>query len=354
MNKEHLKRFRDYGFNPGLLSPGKLNKISDVAKVQVGHCTRIEGNTIRTGVTIIDPGIPDLFHHKLPAAIAVGNGFGKLVGITQINELGVLETPIALTNTLAVGAVMHGMVELVLKITKNIGDSTTVNVVVGETSDAIINDIHRIVLGKAEVAAAYKARTRDFELGSVGAGTGTSVFSWKGGIGSASRIITIGKRKYILGALLQTNFGGALTIMGIPVGRMLGKTSFDKFISTQNGGSCMMILATDAPLSARQLGRIARRAMLGLGRTGSIMGHGSGDYAIAFSTNRAGVEGASPLKCLPDTDLDPFFLAAIETVEESVYDSLFASKTMTGKNNKTLQQIPVDKVVKILQRYLPK
>ncbi|MFB3897159.1 MAG: P1 family peptidase [bacterium] len=352
MKTEHLHRFRDYGFNPGLLPPGKRNKISDVAKVQVGHCTRIEGDTIRTGVTIIDPGIPDLFHHKIPAAVAVGNGFGKLVGTTQLQELGTLETPIALTNTLAVGSVMHGLVELVLKTTKHIGESTTVNAVVGETSDAIVNDIHRIVLGKSEVDTAYASRTRDFALGSVGAGTGTSVFSWKGGIGSASRKITIGKRKYLLGALLQTNFGGALTIMGVPVGKLLGATSFDKFISTQNGGSCMIIIATDAPISARQLGRIARRAMLGLGKTGSIMGHGSGDYAIAFSTNRSGVEGVSASPCLPDTELDPFFLAAVETVEESVYDSLFTSKTVTGRNNKTLHQIPVDKVVKILNQYL--
>ena len=181
MKTMKTKRFRDYGFKPGLLPPGKLNKISDVSGVLVGHCTRIEGDNIRTGITIIDPGIKDLFHNKLPAAIAVGNGFGKIVGVTQVNELGTLETPIALTNTLAVGAVMQDLVELVLKITRNIGSSTTVNAVVGETNDSFINDIHQVVLGSTDVAMAYKTRTRDFILGSIGAGTGTCAFSWKGG-----------------------------------------------------------------------------------------------------------------------------------------------------------------------------
>lgn len=346
------KRFRDYGFNPGLLKPGKLNKISDVAGVVVGHRTRIEGDSIRTGVTLIDPGMPDLFHNKLPAAVAVGNGFGKITGVTQINELGTLESMIVLTNTLSVGVAWQGLVRLMLKITPKMKRGTTVNAVVGETSDAVVNDIHRMVITEADVAAAYEARTRDFALGAVGGGTGTAAFAWKGGIGSASRIVPVARKRYTVGALLQTNFGGALTIMGVPIGKMLGKMSFDSFLPAQGDGSCMMILATDAPLTARQLGRVARRAMVGLGRTGSVLAHGSGDYAIAFTTNRAGVEGVNAGPCLPDTELNPFFLAAVEAVEESVYDSMFTAETVTGFEGHTLEQLPIEKVVRILRTYV--
>ena len=320
----------------------------------MGHRTLVEGDGIRTGVTVVDPGTPRLFHDKLPAAVAVGNGFGKLTGVTQINELGTLETPIALTNTLAVGPAMQGLVELVLRITPGIGATATVNAVVGETNDGIVNDIHRIVVTPGDVAAAHAARTRAFALGSVGAGTGTCAFGWKGGIGSASRRVRHGRRTFTVGALLQTNFGGALTIMGVPVGEMLGRTDFDKFRAPRGDGSCMIILATDAPLSARQLSRVARRAMIGLGRTGSILGHGSGDYAVAFSTNRAGIEGAGGGDCLPDTALNPFFLAAVEVVEESVLDSLFTATTVTGRDGNTLQQLPVARVVKLLRKHLPK
>jgi len=353
-NRSQSSRIRDYGFTPGLLPPGPLNRISDVSSVTVGHLTRIEGDCIRTGVTLIDPGTKNLFHDKVPAAVAVGNGFGKMTGTTQIDELGTLETPIALTNTLAVGPAMQGLVELVLKITRKMDPAATINAVVGETNDGFLNDIHRIVITPENVIAAYKNRTCDFALGSVGAGTGTCAFSWKGGIGSASRVLAIGGKNYIVGALLQTNFGGALTILGVPVGTLLGKTSFDAFLPPPNAGSCMMILATDAPLSSRQLGRVARRAMLGLGRTGSILGHGSGDYALAFSTCRAGIEGQGRGAGLPDRELNPFFLAAVEAVEESVYDSLFASETLIGRENHRLEKIPVPKVVKLLRRYLPK
>ena len=347
-----MKRFRSYGFNPGSLKTGNLNKISDVSNISVGHLTKIEGDDIRTGITIIDPGTKNLFHEKLPASVYVGNGFGKSVGTTQIDELGTLETPIALTNTLAVGPVMQGLVELVLKRTKNIDPGITINAVVGETNDGIVNRIHKISITPDEVAVAFKNRTKDFELGSVGAGTGTCAFSYKGGIGSASRVIKVQEKKYTVGALLQTNFGGALTIMGVPVWKHLGKTDFAKFIKEQSDGSCMIILATDAPLSSRQLRRIAGRAMLGLGRTGSIMAHGSGDYAIAFSTNRSGVEGVGSGKCLPDNELNPFFLAAVETVEESVYDSMFTSETLKGRDNNKLEKIPVEKVIKILKKHL--
>lgn len=346
------KRFREYGFEPGRLPTGRLNKISDVSNVSVGHLTKVEGDAIRTGVTVIDPGTKNLFHDKLPAAIAVGNGFGKLVGVTQVNELGTLESPIALTNTLAVGPVMHGLVELVLGSTENLDPGATINVVVGETNDGYLNDIHKIVLSTADVAAAYEQRTRDFALGSVGAGTGTRAFSWKGGIGSASRIVSVAGAVYTVGALLQANFGGALTILGVPVGERLGKTDFDEFLPLPGDGSCMIVLATDAPLSSRQLGRIARRAMLGLARTGSILAHGSGDYAIAFSTHCAGVEGSGSGKRLADGELNPFFLAAVEAVEESVYDALFTSQTVIGRDRHTLEQIPVDDVVKLLREQI--
>lgn len=348
------KRFRSYGFDPGLLPTGARNMISDIPGVMVGHLTRIEGADIRTGVTVIDPGRPNLFHDKLPVAVAVGNGFGKLVGVTQIQELGTLETPIALTNTLAVGPVMHGLVELVLATTGDLESATTINAVVGETNDGLVNDIHRIVVSSTDVAAAHRARTPDFELGSVGAGTGTSAFGWKGGIGSASRTVTVDGRELAVGALLQTNFGGNLTIMGVPVGELLRRTGPDPSPHNPRGdGSCMIVLATDAPLSARQLGRLARRAMLGLARTGSVLDHGSGDYAIAFSTDRAGVEGSGAGDCLPDTALGPFFLAVVEAVEESVYDSLFAAAPITGRGGRVLDQLPISEVLRILAENRP-
>jgi D-aminopeptidase len=346
------ERFRAYGFEPGLLPTGRLNLLSDVTGVRVGHRTIIEGDCVRTGVTLVDPGTPRLFHAKLPAAVAVGNGFGKLAGVTQVSELGTLETPVALTNTLAVGPVLQGLVELVLRTTPDIGRAATVNALVGETNDGIVNDIHRIAVTPGDVAAAHAARTRAFALGSVGAGTGTCAFGWKGGIGSASRRVRAGGRVRTVGALVQSNFGGALTIIGVPVGEMLGRTDFGRYAAPRGDGSCMIVLATDAPVSARQLGRIARRAMIGLGRTGSILSHGSGDYAVAFSTNRAGVEGAAAGDCLPDTELNPLFLAAVEAVEEGVYDSLFTAEAVTGRDGNTLEKLPVAQVVRLLRTQL--
>ena len=345
-------RFRDYGFTPGFFFFLLRNKISDVLGVKVGHCTRREGDNIRTGVTVIDPGIVDLFHYKLPAAVAVGNGFGKLAGISQVQELGTLETPIALTNTLSVGAVLQGLIMHVLTSTPSIKTGTTINALVGETNDGLLNDIHQMVLEPQNVADAFAALTDDFELGAVGAGTGTRAFHFKGGIGSSSRKILVDGRPFTLGALVQTNFGGALTIMGVPVGELLGSTSFDDYRSAAGDGSCMIVLAVDAPLSARQLSRIARRGLLGLVRTGSIMAHGSGDYAIAFSTNRSGVEGAAKMEfasCLSEDQLNPIFLAAVEAVEESVYDALFAAESVMGFNGATLPKIPIEEVVGILR-----
>ena len=350
-NKENIliKRFKDYGFKVGFLPCGKKNSITDVSGVRVGHFNKILGRDIRTGITLIDPGIKNLFRKKIPAAIYVGNGFGKLTGITQVEELGTLEAPIALTNTLAVGLVMRGVVDWVIKNSPDIKPIETINAVVGETNDGWLNNIHKNSIGASDVFKAFGNLSADVEVGCVGAGVGTRLFSWKGGIGSSSRLIKIGNKKYTLGALVQTNFGGALNILGIPVGNILGKTDFDSFIKTGDG-SCMIVLATDAPFSARQLKRIAKRAMLSLAKTGSVMAHGSGDYAIAFSTNRSGMEGEEGFyKCLSDANLTQFFLATVEVVEESIYDALFAAKTITGRDGNILKSIPKEQVVEIIK-----
>ncbi|MEK7508181.1 MAG: P1 family peptidase [Patescibacteria group bacterium] len=350
-NKNQQKRFRDYGFTVGFLTPGKRNAITDVRGVRVGHATKIQGTQIRTGVTVIDPGVKNLFEKKLPAAISVGNGFGKLAGFTQVEELGTLEAPIVLTNTLAVGPALRGMVDIMLEKIPQRLNQHSVNVVTGETNDAFLNDIRRNVINGSDVARAYKNLSGNVAEGNVGAGTGTRLFSWKGGIGSSSRTASIGKKRFTLGVLVQANFGGALTIAGVPIGAMLCKTNFDSFIESQGDGSCMIIAATDAPLSARQLKRIARRAFLGLARTGSVMSHGSGDYAVAFSTSREGIEGSGTMgACIPDELLTPFFLAITEAVEEGVYNALFMAETMRGRNGNMLEALPVEKVVKILQK----
>ena len=333
------KRIRDFGLIPGLLPAGPKNLISDVAGVTVGHYTLHKNPDIHTGVTVIDPGTPNLFRNKLPAAIAVGNGYGKLAGYTQVEELGTLETPIALTNTLAVGPVMRGLVDLTIKNTPDLAPYETINAVVGETNDGLVNNIHQLNISSEDVFAAYNARTADFDLGSVGAGTGTRAFSWKGGIGSASR--TVGE--YTVGVLMQTNFGGALTIMGVPVGVVLGSTDFDTFRHKPDG-SCMIVVATDAPLDSSQLKRLAKRALLGMVRSGSIMADGSGDYAIAFTTNR----DFSQSERVTGNDLNPFFLAAAEAAEESVYDALLTATSTSGQGN-TLQKLPVEKAIQLIK-----
>ncbi len=346
------KRFREYGFQTGVLPTGETNSISDVAGVKVGHVTLIEGNDVRTGVTVIDPGSERLFRNKLPAAVAVGNGFGKMTGTTQIEELGTFETPIALTNTLAVGPVLRGLVDLTLARNPDMEEYETVNGVVGETNDGRVNRIHLDIVKPEHVLQAAEKASKDVEIGCVGAGTGTRAFSWKGGVGTASRTIVIKDKKYVLGALLQTNFGGELTILGVPVGRELGKSDLP-LPESKPDGSCMIVLATNAPLSARQLKRIAKRAFLGLARTGSVMAHGSGDYAIAFSTDRTGVEGSgSTGVCLDDNDLTTLFLSAVETVEESVYDALFTATTTNGRDGQVLEELPLDKVLPLLEKRL--
>ena len=346
------KRFREYGFDPGLLDPGTNNSITDVEGVLVGHFTKKEGKNIRTGITLIDPGVDNLYGKKLPAAISVGNGFGKLAGITQVEELGTMEAPIALTNTLAVGPVMRGVVDHVIKTTDDLQPVETINAIVGETNDGMLNQIHLNSLSSDDVKKVSSTLSSKVEMGCVGAGTGTRCFSWKGGIGTASRKLTVDGKEYVLGALVQTNYGGNLTIMGVEIGKRLGKTDFDSFLPAGDG-SCMIVFATNAPLSARQLKRIASRAFIGLGRTGSVLANGSGDYAIAFSTNRSQIEGSEITdQGIKDKDLTQFFLAAAETTEESVYDALFAAETTTGRDGTTLEALPKDNVVEILKFHL--
>ncbi|MDO8621606.1 MAG: P1 family peptidase [bacterium] len=343
------KRFRDYGFRVGMLPSGSRASIADVAGVRVGHRTIVEGDDVRTGVTMIDPGVADLNARKLPAAVAVGNGAGKVAGFTQVEEFGTIDSPIALTNTLAVGPVMRGVVDLVLAQTSNLGPLDTVNAVVGECNDGMLSDIHRDVVTAAHVRAAYDARSADVAVGCVGAGTGTRCFSWKGGIGTASRIVIVGGERHTVGVLVQTNYGGALTMLGVPIGELLGKTDYAGFMPPKHDGSCMVVLATDAPLTSRQLKRIASRAFLGLARTGSVMRHPSGDYAIAFTTNRTGLEGSGAIgSCVVEENLTPFFLACVDAVEESVYDALFTAETMAGRDGNVLEALPIERVLAML------
>ncbi len=346
------KRFRDYNFITGVLPTGKLNSIADVDTVRVGHFSKNIGTDIRTGVTLIEPGVKNLFRKKIPAAITIGNGYGKLIGSTQIAELGTLETPNALTVSGSVYNVARGVFDLVVRTTKQLGALDSINSVVMEVNDGCLNAIHKNPITSEEVWQAYKNLRANFAIGNVGGGVGARAFSWKGGIGSASRIITIRKKQYTLGALVQTNYGGALTILGVPVWKSLGPTDFDSLLQPKSDGSCNIVLATDAPLTSRQLGRIARRAFFALAKTGAVMANASGDYAIAFSTNRAGLEGSGQIgNCLADSDLNSFFLAAVEATEEAIYDALFAARTLTGRAGTTLTEIPKEKILRELRTH---
>lgn len=342
-------RCRELGLRPGALPVGPRNLISDVPGVTVGHVTRWEGDDIRTGVTLIDPGIEGLFRTKLPAAVAVGNGFGKLIGSTQIAELGTLETPIALTNTLALGPVLQGLVGLVQHLTPDLQPTETINGVVGETNDGILNNIQRLAIRPEDVREAYERRSAAFDLGCIGAGTGTRAFRWKGGVGSASRVVHGEGGSYTVGAFLQVNFGGSFTLLGVPVEQHLAAPVASL---RSPDGSCMIVLATDAPVTARQLGRLARRAPLGLARTGSVMAHGSGDYAIAFSTSRVGLEGSGEVgRCLREDHLTDLFSAVVEAVEESVYDALFTATTVSGRDGNVLEALPVEAALDLLRAH---
>lgn len=349
-------RARDLGIVPGVFAPGPLNTITDVAGVAVGHLTLIRGDNIRTGATAILPHPGNVFQEKVPAAIVVGNGFGKLVGATQVQELGLLETPILLTNTLNVWEAAAALVEYTLRQPGNEA-VRSVNPVVGETNDGYLNDIRGRHLHPEHFRQALaNARAGPVEEGSVGAGTGTRAFGFKGGIGTASRRLPTELGNYTVGVLVQSNFGGALTIDGVPVGKELGRYAFRRY-AEPGDGSCMIVVATDAPLEAWQLQRLARRALAGMARTGSSFSHGSGDYVIAFSTalavRRPHDAGPYPQsgRALRGANLSPLFQAVAEATEEAIYNSLLRATSMRGRNGHEVEALPRKPLVQALKKY---
>lgn len=326
-------RARDVGVRPGRMTPGRWNAITDVPGVRVGHATLIRGRDVRTGVTAVLPHSGNLFEEKVPAAVAVLNGFGKLMGYTQIEELGEIETPILLTSTLSVPRVADALLDYMLALPGN-ERVRSINPVVAETNDGLLNNIRSRPVGREEVFAAIRnAREGPVEEGSVGAGTGTVAFGWKGGIGTSSRRAG----PWTVGVLVQTNYGGDLMILGVPVGRLLRPSA-----ETAKDGSVIVVIATDAPADARNLKRLAARAALGLGRTGAAGSNGSGDYAIAFSTAR------KPAETLSNDAMSPLFEAVIEATEEAVYNALFRATPMEGNGGK-VAALPVEEVVRLLR-----
>lgn len=348
-------RPRELGIPFGILPAGQLNAITDVPGVKVGQLTKIEGENIRTGVTAILPHGGNLFQEKVPAAIFVGNGFGKLAGVTQVQELGNIESPIVLTSTLSVAAGMEGAVRYSLHQPGN-ESVQSVNAVVGETNDGYLHDIRGMHISPEEVIQAIEsAKSGSVEEGNVGAGTGTVCFGWKGGIGTSSRKLPESLGGYTVGVLVQTNFGGNLQIAGMPVGQKLGKYPFKDALE-KSDGSCMIVVATDAPVLERNLERMAQRAMMGLAKTGGIASNGSGDYVIAFSTHEGlripySNPSQKPLKAefLGNEDMTALFLAVIEASEEAIINSLFAAETMTGKEGRTVEALPKQKVLEWLK-----
>lgn len=353
-------RASELGLKVGILPAGPLDAITDVAGVEVGQTTIIRGNDIRTGVTAVLPHPGNLYRDKVPAGIFVGNGFGKLTGSTQVDEMGDIETPILLTSTTSVPRVADAVISYMLSLPGN-EDVLSINPVVGETNDGYLNDIRGRHISSEDVGAAIKgAKGGRVEEGAVGAGTGTVAFGWKGGIGTASRRLPPNLSGYTIGVLVQTNFGGVLTIAGAPVGQALGQYYLRKELQlTGSGkdkadGSCMIVVATDAPLDARNLKRLAARAWLGVARTGSSASNGSGDYAIAFSTApQVRVHGTDKAlthstEVMSNDAMSPLFLAAIEGTEEAIYNSMLKATTTTG-NGHTVEALPIDKTVAILK-----
>ncbi len=349
-------RARVLGIVPGILTPGSLNAITDVKGVSVGQKTLIEGDSVRTGVTVIMPHQGNIFQEKVPAAIFVGNGFGKAVGTTQIAELGNIETPIALTNTLNAFLVANALVDYTLSIPEN-AEIRSVNPVVGETNDGWLNDIRGRHVKNADVQQAIRsASTGAVEEGNVGAGTGTLCLGYKGGIGTSSRVLPKDKGGYTVGVLVQTNFGGILTINGAPVGEELDNYYMADDVPYTVDGSCMIIIATDAPLSTRNLERLAKRSFLAFGRVGSFSSNGSGDYSIAFSTHPKlripyESEGVQEIPDLPNDEMSPLFLAVVEATEEAIYNSLLMATDMKGQKGRMMEALPIEKTLKIMDKY---
>lgn len=345
------QRARDYGIHIGVLKTGKLNSITDVNGITVGHSTVKKGDSVNTGVTVILPHQGNIFQQKVPAAVYTGNGFGKLAGSTQINELGNIETPIALTNTLSVSTAMKGLITHTLGQVGN-EKISSVNAVVGETNDGYLNDIRGRHVSEQNVLEAIKnATSAQVMEGAVGAGTGTVCFGFKGGIGTASRKLPTSLGGYTIGVLVQSNFGGVLTIDGIGVGEYLQKFSFSNELLNNVDGSCMIVVATDAPLDHRNLMRMAKRAMLGLGRTGGIASNGSGDYVIAFSTfeqNRVLHQTNNEpkeIRNLPNDAISPIFMATIEATEEAIINSLLAATETLGIKGKKVAALPIQQLL---------
>jgi len=355
---EPRPRARQLGIAPGVFTPGPLNAITDVAGVRVGQVTLVEGETVRTGVTVVLPHPGNLFQDKVPGAVFVGNAFGKLAGSTQVKELGTIETPIVLTNTLAVGTAVAAVVAWTLAQPGNQA-VRSVNAVVGETNDGLLNDIRAMRVTPADVLQALAlAADGPVAEGAVGAGTGSVAFGWKGGIGTASRRLPPEHGGYTLGVLVQANFGGVLMMDGVPLGRELGGGRLAGAASAPPGagdGSCMIVVATDAPLGAHELERLAARAVFGLARTGSSFSNGSGDYAIAFSTanelrHRDGEAGPQPRTLLPSGSLSPLFQAALETTEEAVLNALLRATSVSGMG-RNVEALPLDRVRATLEKY---
>lgn len=354
---QERQRARDLGIKLGILTPGPLNAITDVEGVKVGHRTMIEGDNIRTGVTMILPHGEDLFKSRVPAAVYVGNGFGKALGFTQVQELGELETPIGLTNTLSIHTVANGITDYMLRQPGN-ENVRSVNPVVGETNDGWLNDIRgRHVTMEHVFDAIENAKGGSVEEGSVGAGTGTSALGFKGGIGTSSRTLPEKHGGYTVGVLVQSNFGGILTTNGAPVGEELNNHYMATDVPYDVDGSVMIIVATDAPLLSRNLERLAKRALLGISRVGGFASNGSGDYVIAFSTSedvRINTERSSSTQNyaeLNNSATTPLFLAAVEATEEAILNSLFMATTITGDRGNEQQALPINEVLNIMKKY---
>jgi D-aminopeptidase len=349
-------RARETGIVVGVMQPGTWNAITDVPGVTVGHTTIIRGTDVRTGVTAIPPHSGNMYQEKVPAAIFAGNGYGKLAGYTQVEELGTIETPVVLTNTLSVGTVMTAVVRYTLSQPGN-EDVRSVNAVVGETNDGYLNDIRGMHVTEKDVLDALAgAKSGPVEEGSIGAGTGTRAFAFKGGIGTSSRLVQgEDDRKYTVGVLVQTNYGGILDINGVPFDREYRKQKKDIKDMKGDSGSCMIVVATDAPLCIRNLKRLAKRAILGLARTGSEMGNGSGDYVIAFSTAyripHTGTKLLSIPQLIPDNAITPFFRAVVEATQEAVYNSMFMATTVEGYGGHISLAIPIEDVISISKKY---
>ena len=359
---ETRPRARDIGIEIGVLPPGPLNAITDVAGVEVGQTTIIRGDNIRTGVTAILPHSGNLYKERVPAAVFLGNAYGKLAGSTQVNEMGEIETPILLTSTDSVPRVADAVITYMFNLKGNEG-VLSVNPVVGETNDGYLSDIRARVIAPEDVFAAINnASSGPVEEGVVGAGTGTIAFSWKGGIGTSSRRLPASLGGYTVGVLVQTNFGGNLMIAGVPIGKELGQT-YPRVAAEKNSaersrspdGSCMMVVATDAPLDHRNLSRLAGRAMLGLARTGSSETNGSGDYVIAFSSSpdvriTFGDALYRPKELLSNDSMSPLFEAVIEATEEAIYNSMFRAHDVTG-NGHTINALPLQETIDLLKKH---